>query len=400
MQVVHGQLRLLKIFLSIGGRSCTEYISALSLNLMVLARHYKAKSVFWKMFSDNVSMFNEEAGEVSFSALAKGVAQGGLKKNVGQVSDHFVTMKCKMALAEELRFELNGTSVGDTRPYKVKQNSEEVTATVAFFKRLIRQSLNRCRFQYDPGLSQLRGNAEQVLYVPPATRVYLVNSSQAVEKALSKASSFLKKGELNKHPDLWPEVKVAGEAQSDNDPGPPDVQHQVAQIPDEVVHDTNVQDAVDGLLRVHDNLSNMLLQNDAADDGKDSLSSVDEEKRVKIDKQKKVKRRGNNAKKKNKKKKVDQMITVQDAGVYIGRIIKVPAWKFGFKNAHEIFADPSNSFLHMMVGMFDLSRGKEIFLCQMADEAEDQDYKLWFEYLEVCRWVIPEDAEWADTPYI
>ena len=400
MQVVHGQLRLLKIFLSIGGRSSSEYISALSLNLMILARHYKAKSVFWKMFSDNVSMFNEEAGEVSFSALAKGVAQGGLKKNVEQVSDHFVTMKCKMALAYELRFELNGTSVGDTRPYKVKHNSEEVTATVAFFKRLIRQSLNRCRLQYDPRLSQLRGNAQQVLYVPPPTRVYLVDSSQALEKALSKAVSFLQKGELSKHLDLWPEAKVAGEARLDDDLDPSDVQHQAAQAPDEDIHDTNVQDAVDGLLLVHDNLSNMLVQNDAADDGKHSLPSVDEQKRVKLNKQKKVKRPVKNAKKKNKKKKVDSMITVQDAGVYVGRIIKVPAWKFGFKNAQEIFADPSKSYLHMMVGMFDLSRGKEIYLCQMADEAEDPNYKLWFEYLEVCRWVIPEGEEWEDTPYI
>ena len=81
-RVVLGQVKLLKLFMLLRGRDTTEYEKALLASLLVWARNKHGKSFLWKMFKQNACAFNEEAGEVAFSVLARQVSKGGLRGNL------------------------------------------------------------------------------------------------------------------------------------------------------------------------------------------------------------------------------------------------------------------------------------------------------------------------------
>lgn len=67
-----------------------DYARANLLNLAIICYHYrmKAQLPFWAMFSNNLNCFNEEAGEVAFSALARctvGDTQKYVHQHINQV---------------------------------------------------------------------------------------------------------------------------------------------------------------------------------------------------------------------------------------------------------------------------------------------------------------------------
>ena len=71
-QVLQAQAMLLKVFMMIGGRQTSEYISALTASLL-LCGHYetceRCDHPCWHLFKNNSSAFNEESGEIALSVL-------------------------------------------------------------------------------------------------------------------------------------------------------------------------------------------------------------------------------------------------------------------------------------------------------------------------------------------
>ena len=66
--VLRAQALLLKVFMMIGGRSCTEYIRALTASIMLWGHYESTQHPCWELFRHNASAFNEESGEISLSA--------------------------------------------------------------------------------------------------------------------------------------------------------------------------------------------------------------------------------------------------------------------------------------------------------------------------------------------
>ena len=84
-----GQALLLKVFMMIGGRSCTEYIKALTASIMLWGHYESTQHPCWQLFRHNASAFNEESGEIALSALARDIFRGGVRSDCAQVSKTF-----------------------------------------------------------------------------------------------------------------------------------------------------------------------------------------------------------------------------------------------------------------------------------------------------------------------
>ena len=79
--VLRAQALLLKVFMMIGGRSCTEYIRALTASIMLWGHYESTQHPCWELFRHNASAFNEESGEISLSALARDISRGGVRSD-------------------------------------------------------------------------------------------------------------------------------------------------------------------------------------------------------------------------------------------------------------------------------------------------------------------------------
>ena len=79
--VLRAQALLLKVFMMIGGRSCIEYIRALTASIMLWGHYESTQHPCWQLFRHNASAFNEESGEIALSALARDISCGGVRSD-------------------------------------------------------------------------------------------------------------------------------------------------------------------------------------------------------------------------------------------------------------------------------------------------------------------------------
>jgi hypothetical protein len=153
-RILKHHVLLLKVFVCIGGRRTTDYSRALVTQLALWIQLKQMDHPAWHMFLENASCFNEECGELSFSALARQVARGGSRSSFPQSNKQFKLLKTGMQVAADFRLELNGPKVSQRNGTRIKDEGKDVQATVAFFKRAIHQILNNSYRHYDEHLGR------------------------------------------------------------------------------------------------------------------------------------------------------------------------------------------------------------------------------------------------------
>jgi hypothetical protein len=414
-------IRLLKVFLCLNGRSAQEYISALIMSIVGWIRHKDADSVIWKMFCDNASMFNEESGEVCFSVLARQVAKGGVRTSCTKVSDAFTMTKVMIDLARDLKHELGGDKVGDAHRYNIKIDGDEVQATIAFFKRSIREIASGRYRQYD---RTTLGHVKSAGDIRPTVEMDFIDMRRfqpmvsvgmgphnrhghrvregSLFAECAKVSDYLHSFDVWRHRDIWPEA---------------------AMVSDEMVHHVDSDGSDDAWLNaVHEIPQSQVDQKaeggsmssveDVDGAGEDSIEQVDAQIRaaespVRDGAASEVvldmvpvpavavpdRRQPNNRKRKRKRKRdVETLIPL------VGRVIRVPAWKFGQSWADLAFEKPSQAVVHMRLSEVLMGDEREDFAAVMVNE-DGTGFTLLVELHEAQKWLVDEGAPFEDTPY-
>jgi hypothetical protein len=121
--VLRTQALLLKVFMLIGGRQCSEYINALTASIMLWGHYEAVNRPCWQLFKQNASAFNEEAGEIALSVLARDIARGGVRGDLKKVSQTFSLVKAKSELAQSLASTLRVTT-------SVRATAHDVSPTI------------------------------------------------------------------------------------------------------------------------------------------------------------------------------------------------------------------------------------------------------------------------------
>ena len=136
------QALLLKVFLLVGGASCSEYVRALSASIVQWSEYERVNHPCWQVFEQNANAFNEESGEISLSALARELARTGVRSDCQKVSQSFKLVKAKAEVAADIGVDISGDDFGsDEHGRRIDPHGEEVKATAAFFSGVIRHVL-------------------------------------------------------------------------------------------------------------------------------------------------------------------------------------------------------------------------------------------------------------------
>ena len=132
------------------GADSTEYIRCIIMQLNLLKYDQCQDNVKWKMFVNQFSVFNEEAGEISFSILARTVSGHSNKTDL----EHMNTMYQQINRVRQIDddFEAEGGAIFKSGKHwhkKYNEDSEMVVTIGQFVKARVREIVTGRFTQYD-----------------------------------------------------------------------------------------------------------------------------------------------------------------------------------------------------------------------------------------------------------
>lgn len=280
------------------------------------------------------------------SVLARDISRGGVRSDCRKVSTTFQLVKAKSELAQDIGIDLAGDDFGSTEHgRRVKGDSDEVVATVAYLRTVIRHILAGSYRHYDKNCGvRDKGvtSARPTVAMAPFAACYR-SINPLLDAAVSQLRVSTESFWVVPHADIWPGAVPTIDFGSDQS----DVE-------------------VDGEDAAH-NASALLQSKRKA--SKDATGAA--------------------AKKKAK--------NGNDDVKFVGCVLAVPAWKFGAVWAGENFQRPMSARLIGDVVGMNLT-GLRPFSCAMR---EDKGYTLNLKRSEVEEYLLEGQAaaEAKDTPF-
>ena len=389
-RVVLGQAKLLKLFMLLRGRDTTEYEKALLASLLVWARNKHGKSFLWKMFKQNACAFNEEAGEVAFSVLARQVSKGGLRGDLESCDKAFKLSKVNIQVADDFNVDLCGDHMGDSKRFTVEADGESVNATVAFFESAIRQILVSRYREYgsDYGKDRRSDGARVTFPMTDVETKYQEDSLALLATAESKLTTYINGSNLSKYLDAW---DMNADQQVDVFMGSePSSEEQLQELAP-----ADVASALDIRLDIQPVQENIV---SAQSDTPPPRPLAD---RLRVQSNSPLSNRPAASPRRKKRKRYHNVMfkgVRRSKESLIGTILAVKAFKFGNKKwLHKVFAVPSKSILHMKV--IRIVAGHSWARCEMLHYPQ-MEYAHLLTTKEINAYACDDDCEHIDTEFL
>ena len=186
-------LLILKVLMLLSGGKSNSYSQSICMHFMQLLYQQERNLPAWTMFRDNVNMFNEEQGEISFSVLGRAVTGSGNRKDIDVMREQWLRIQQYREFDEamEQEYAKNGASEQNWRksynPY-----DPEVNATSEFMLARLRQ-LGQSSYEVysNTTVSQTKAEADKTM-VPftRSTPIWKDDTSAYLDTQLDKCIKF------------------------------------------------------------------------------------------------------------------------------------------------------------------------------------------------------------------
>ena len=173
----------------------------------------------WKLMENNICLFNEELGEMYYSILSRCVLGDNIKSNFDHMNKIFKLLPVYRSIREEM-FQDNNNKDSITWHHKVPVDSQDVTATIFFFNRLIRHIVEGKHRSYPVGKEYISQNVCSA----NATRTFvpLIFSKAVVDDItplVASVKSTIAGTFMNDHLQDWPIIPAVEDDNDDTDDG-------------------------------------------------------------------------------------------------------------------------------------------------------------------------------------
>ena len=101
------KVRLLRLMQLLAGDKSNKYLQSELMNMLIMLHQFEHKLPHGRMLKKSLSMYNEEAGEIAFSVLARCAIASTQKKRVQHMSDMFAQIHSLRATDDDLRGDLS-----------------------------------------------------------------------------------------------------------------------------------------------------------------------------------------------------------------------------------------------------------------------------------------------------
>jgi hypothetical protein len=207
VEMLHRMLHLLMVLQR--GRSHI-YINSMIMQLLILLHQRRNDTCAWKMFMGSLSTFNEEAGELSFSMLARCILGDTQKRKFAHLNKIYQQIHFYGAIERELGADGAGFNKNGNWRKKLDPEGELVIAVTAHMNFVIRQIRMRCFSVYSGKPRTWRDLVparDTLVKVSNPRPLWVADMGPELDRQLQKCKTKFSTFWVEPYKNMWPEFE-------------------------------------------------------------------------------------------------------------------------------------------------------------------------------------------------
>lgn len=174
-----------------------------------------------QMMRHNMSLFNEELGELTFSILARSVLADHTRDDFEHMDRLFRLLRVYRDVKSDVVADNSGASNSLNWRHKIQKSSDEITSTQLFFKKIIKQMVNGTYQSYD-GSPACYKNAQsglehRIRTNSPVVFMQLPELDDYLQKLMIVIRTDMNTNFLYPYSHIWPECLSVDDLHANQD---------------------------------------------------------------------------------------------------------------------------------------------------------------------------------------
>ena len=180
------------------------------LTFMLVLRYWRVSNFCaYHMMKNNMAMFNEELGELTFSILARSVLADHTRDDFDHMDRLFRLLRVYRDVKSDVVADNSSSANTLNWRHKINKEGDEVTSTQLFFKKIIKQMVNGTYKSYD-GTPKCYSNAQsgselRIKSNSPVVYMQLPELTIYLQTLLASIKVDMNTNFLYQYSHIWPE---------------------------------------------------------------------------------------------------------------------------------------------------------------------------------------------------
>lgn len=199
---------MLRRFNTIDGGVSHNYPKMQLAQMLVIDYWRQSHYVGYEMMIDNLSIYNEERGEMLYSILSRCVLGDNNRSDFEHIDSMFKLLSEYTCMKDDVINDTETSTSSMNHRHVIPENDDNLTSVCHFFRRTIRQIMNGEYRSYDGSKTCYTSahNASMHLTKDYQDSVYLADISSLVDKYANDLKTTLSSGILRPHKDIWTDI--------------------------------------------------------------------------------------------------------------------------------------------------------------------------------------------------
>ena len=229
---------MLRRFKTIDGGTSHNYPKMQLAQMLVIDYWRRTQYVGYEMMIDNLSIYNEERGEMLYSILSRCVLGDNNRSDFEHMDSMFKLLSEYTCMKDDVINDTETSTSSMNHRHTISENDDNLLSVRHFFRRTIRQITKGEYMSYDGSKTCYKSAhyASQSLTSDYQDSVYMADISSLVDKYANDVKTTLSSGILRPHKDIWTEID------SDVQPPPNIIDASISSISDHVDMDSDDSD--------------------------------------------------------------------------------------------------------------------------------------------------------------
>jgi hypothetical protein len=204
---------MLQLLIILAETKSNGYIRSVIMQILIILHQKNHNLPTWKILDKSLSLFNEEAGEMSFSVLSRCVLGDTIKHKLDYMNNMYSSIHFMQEVDLEMR-EDNGKKFTQDHNFRhsFSEDSPEVSATKEFILSRIRLAIHGDLRQYDgtqKGYTSAVSSANHQTVFIRKVPLWDLNVGEMLDKHIAKTKDiFINTNFGQRHVFYWPEMKL------------------------------------------------------------------------------------------------------------------------------------------------------------------------------------------------
>ena len=174
-----------------------------------------------QMMRHNMSLFNEELGELTFSILARSVLADHTRDDFEHMDRLFRLLRVYRDVKSDVVADNSGASNSLNWRHKIQKSSDEITSTQLFFKKIIKQMVNGTYQSYDGSPACYKnaqsGSEHRIRTNSPVVFMQLPELDDYLQKLMIVIRTDMNTNFLYPYSHIWPECLSVDDLHANQD---------------------------------------------------------------------------------------------------------------------------------------------------------------------------------------